>query len=379
MRRVPPAILLALALWFADALLRTLLMLRAEVYYRAFPDWFHFVGIGLKFTVPMLLLGGLLELRQRSAALGVVALVAVECVWMALPTEMWRQPQTRELISYGALAAELIFAGSLASAVWTKRPGLAVAAIAGAILIAPPPSLASLLYGLVAHDYNRIALLELVMPAPIYIALLLISIELSRDSEPRPIIAARGLRQGAGALCVFSAIAALLGIRALHQPLLLTAFEAGSLAWAAMGVLRAAQTPLSRWIVTAAAACLLWCASVQLCALPRIYYHQPAPDLSVVMALMPIAAAAFMTIALANTVDKIQLQAKGVGAILMFVTALAIQVFLVPQAQSERSIIALDVLTGFVMALGAWMLSWLCRLAAERLECASELPVARVL
>ena len=75
-----------------------------------------------------------------------------------------------------------------------------------------------------------------------------------------------------------------------------------------------------------------------------------------------------------------QLQAKGFGASMMFVTALAITMFLVPQSQSERSMIALDVLTGFAIALGAWMLSWLCKLAAERLECADpELPAARVI
>lgn len=378
MRRVPPAIVLALALWLGFALVRLVVLLTADVYYHAFPPWSLALGAGFRFTAPALLLAGMLELRQRPAAIGVVAMIVLECVWLVLPFDVWREPMHRELMAYATLAAQLVVMGSLAASVWMRRPGLAVCAIASAILVAPPPPLATLVFGLAGSNYIGGELLELALQLPVYVVLLLLSIELARDSESRPIVVTSGLRHSARALCVYSAVAALAGIRVLDQRLMLTALAAAALGWCAFGLLRAARTPLTRWFTTASAAAVLWCTSLELSSLQRIYAHTEGRDMTVEISLLCVAAAAFMTIALANIVDKIQLQAKGVGAVMMFVTALAIALFLVPQSQSERSLIALDVLTGFVTALGAWMLSWLCRLGAEKLERTDELPVARV-
>lgn len=380
MRRVPPAIIIAIAVIGLRALLEVGLVATAGGR-PPFTPWFFAISAGATYTVMPLLVAGTLELRQRGAAAGFAAVAILIAVQMRLivDTELFLKPVVREVLGFGLLAGHLIAMGSLAMSVWTRRPGLAVCAIAAAILTVPPPALAHLMYAVVPSTYLSFSLLGFALRMPELVVLLLLSIELARDSEPRPVVVANGLRQAARALCLFSAVAALAGIPAMRQPFVLAAAAAGSLGWCAFGLLRAARSPASRWFVAAAAAAILWCMSMLLSSLLHLDRGAEVPDRSVMMMFMLIAAAAFISIAVSSVVDKMQLQAKGVGSIVMFVTALAIGVLLVPQSQSERSMIALDVLTGFVVALGAWMLSWLCRLAAQRLERSDgDLPAARV-
>lgn len=378
MRRLPPPLLLALALALVMSAI-SIASFMSDADPPASPSWLLPVIIGMHFTVAPLFIAGMLEMRQRVAAIGFAAIFALHVgqTIVVLDLELWRR--LHEVTGYGYLAAHLVVMGSLAVAVWKRRPGLAVLAIASAVLTVPPAGLEKLMWN-AAGSFRNIMVLEMAARIPELVVLFVVSLELARESEPSPVVAADGLRHASRALCVFSAVAAVAGIRAIHQPVLLTALAAGSLGWCAFGLLRAARSPLHRWLVTFGAAAILRCASPLIAALPHVYRHDAMPEGSAMPIVMLVAVAVLLTIAMKQTVDKMQLQAKGIGSIMMFVTALAIALFLVPQSQSERSMIALGVLTGFVTALGAWMLSWLCKLAAERFERSdSELPAARVL
>ena len=377
MRRVPPTILIALVLLGVRAL-SNIALIAAGDGRPYFPSWYVAIMLGLSYTVMPLLVAGMVELRQRVAALGfglVVALFVAQT--LCLETDKMT-PSVREAFNFAFLGAHLVAMGSLASAVWGRRPVLAIAAVAAAILSVPPPGLSKIIFS-AADSFRGFSLIQVGLHVPELVVLFLLSLELARDSESRPLVVADGLRHATRALCVWSAVAALAGIRAIHQPFGLTALAAGSLGWCAFGLLRAASSPLHRWLVSLAATAILWCMSLQITALPDLYRRAYVPEPSVMFFVMLIAAAVFITLAAKNVVDKMQLQAKGIGAIMMFVTALAMMLFLVPQSQSERSMVALGVLTGFVVALGAWMLSWLCKLTAKRLDSSDvELPSARV-
>jgi hypothetical protein len=378
MRRVPPTILIALALMGVRALSSVVLIVSSDGR-PWFPAWYLAITTGLSFTVMPLLVAGMLELRQRVAALGFVLVIAlvVAQTWF-LQRDMALKPAVREAYNYAVLGAHLVAMGALASAVWTRRPVLAIGAIGAAILSVPPPALAKIFFSTV-DSYRGFSAIQVGLHIPQLVVLLLLSLELARDPEPRPVIAADGLRHATRALCLFSLAAALAGIRVLYQPFIVTALGSAALAYAAFGLLRAARSPVDRWLVSGAATAMLWCLSLQVSELPDLYGREFMPEQSPMMFVMLVAAATFVTLATKGTVDKMQLQAKGIGAIMMFVTALAIAMFLVPQSQSMRSMNALNVLTGFVVALGAWMLSWLCKLAAERIESSdTSLPAARV-
>jgi hypothetical protein len=374
MRKLPPAIVIAVAL-IAVHMLASISL--AGDSWRTFPAWYWALGAGLSYTVLPLFVVGMLELRQRGAAVGFAAVVVLGAVQVLVldDSELLMKPAVRHAMNAGFLAGHLVAMGFLARAVWMRRPILALAAIACAVLVSPPEPLAKLIYSAFAPAAENFNLVQVAMRLPQLIVMVLLSIDLACESEPRPVVVADGFRHASRALCVFSAIAALAGIEALGHRFLLIAFMAGSLAWCAYGFLRAARAPMQRWFVTAAGTAVLWCMSLQVSSLP----HGPGHHDMVTMIFMLVCAAGFVTRATASVVDKMHLQAKGFGAGMMFVTALAIQMFLVPQSQSERSMIALDVLTGFAIALGAWMLSWLCKLAAQRLESSdTTLPAARV-
>jgi hypothetical protein len=328
-----------------------------------------------------LMLAGMLHLRQRVAAAGFALMLAIRLLSIAVTVdpEWWRNELLREALAYGSLGAHVIVMVSLAVAVWQKRPVLAICAVASAFIAAPPPPLAQIIYDAVVSNFRQFYAVELIVRMPQYVMLLLLSLELARPPEPRPALVADGLRHGYRAMCAFSAVAALVAIGALRDSLWLPALEAVALSWFAYGVLRSARAPLHPWLTTLAAMAVLVAAGLLLTSLPSLYRHDRIPNLGAPVAVLCIAAAGLMTRALTNIVDKMQLQAKGIGSIVMFTTAFSIVVFLVPQGQTPGSLIALRVLGGFVMALGAWMLSWLCRLGAERLERNDpELPTARV-
>lgn len=373
MRRVPPAIVIAVVLllvWMASSIAL------ASRDWRAFPNWYWALGRGLAYSVTPLMIAGMLELRQRGAAAGFGVVVVLVVVQLRLLDHSDTSHAVREAMNYGFLAAHLIAMGFLARAMWTRRPWLALAAIAAAVLMSPPPPLAKLMYDAFAPSAWSFYVVQALRRLPELIVILLTSRELARESEPRPLIVADGFRHASRAFCGFSGMAALVGIHVIGQRYVLTALSAVSLAWCAYGLLRAARTPMHRWFVTAAATAVLWCMSMQLASLSGGY----GPIDFFTIALMLVVAAVYLKRATQGVVDKTQIQAKGIGAIMMFVTALAMTTFLVPESQSERAMAALEVLIGFVIALGAWMLSGLCKLAAQRLESSdSLLPAARVL
>lgn len=371
MRRIPPAILLSFGIWGVFALVRVVLVL-----FEAFELIPYELFDATRFVSLLLLIVGMLELRQRGAALAFGLSFVTHALSFALITEPDLLLRVHEVRKYTDIIVPFIAIGSLAVAVWYKRPGLALCAIASTVLVVPP--MQHLILRTVAHTPAQYAILMIVLSVPRLVLIGLIAMELARPAEPRPIVAADGLRHAARALCVFSAVAAIGGVRVV--PLTAYVALAGcTLLWCAFGLLRAATLPIERWFISAAGAAVLWCSCRQLSSLQLLRYEQRILDRSAVIPVLLIAAAVLVSLAVRHLVDKTQLQAKGVGAVLMFVTALSIALFLVPQSQSMRSLHALDALSGFVIALGAWMLSWLCRLAADQLVRTDELPVARVL
>jgi hypothetical protein len=380
MRKVPPTIVIALALLAAEKLLHVGAVLTSDGDLRSML-WFYDLSAGLTFTIMPLFIAGMLALRQRTAAIAFAVVTALIALRMGLMTdpERFMKHSVVDALSYANVAAQLVAYGSLAHAVWARRPGLAICAIAAAIMASPPPYLWDAIYGVFGTTYRSAMLVPVALQVPRLAIMALLSIELGRDAEDRPIMTADGLRHAARALCVCSALAAVVSIPAIHLPFLLTAFAGASLGWVAFGLLRAASSRAHRWHLSAAATAILWCASLQLTMLPQSYLRHALSAPHAISFLALVAAAVFVTLAARSVVDKMHVQAKGFGAVIMFVTALAIQLFLVPQSQTERSMIALEVLTGFAVALGAWMLSWLCKLTAQRFESSdSPLPAARV-
>jgi hypothetical protein len=202
MRKVPPAIVIALALLAAEKLLDVVAVMTSDGDLRSML-WFYELSAGLTFTIMPLYIAGMLELRQRTAAFAfaaVTALIAVRVGFMLDPDRFMKQ-SVLDVLSYANLAAQLVAYGSLAHAVWARRPGLAICAIAAAMVAGPTPYLWDAIYGYFGTTFRSSMLVPVALDTLQLVVMALLSLELARDAEDRPIVAADGLRHAAHAFC----------------------------------------------------------------------------------------------------------------------------------------------------------------------------------
>jgi len=172
-----------------------------------------------------------------------------------------------------------------------------------------------------------------------------------------------------------------------------------SFAMIARGALGARAADMPRELLVVAAAGALWCLGVTLVQLPYTYHmlyggdggfsydaasnRELATALSVVAPLVAIAAIGFVARSIAGFAARrgleqlrVEAQNKGLGFVTLMLAALGLQQWLLPNAESESSLMFMLVAAAACSLWATVLMARLCSLAADSLAVEPGLPTA---
>jgi hypothetical protein len=392
MKKLPPALLLALGLEVVTTVLYIAWMVSHEI--TGYPDWLNMGLEAASLVTYVLGISGLLELARqrtgrealglRAAAVGFVLGLGMMAFWQVV---VYVQPQwgegTLELVSrWGWFAVNALPLLGLIVATSARHRTAAIAGVVVLLVAAPSPPIAKLLYGWIHGWKAAIAVQHSLHAAGIITALVLAS-HLAGTEPPRaPDAAADGLRAIASALWL--RVIAALSVAGLT--LLLVVGKAGEgstgilklammsgavinvvslilLARGALGAARSGIADLPRWPLVASGAGTLWCLGVGLYQLPYMFrmlygnrdsyaYGGDTPEilqaLTIAGPLVAIGAIAVIATSIGGFaarrgLDQLRAEAQGKGAAFvgLMLANVALQSWLLPKADSLGSFVGM--------------------------------------
>ncbi len=434
LRALPPALLLAFAIWFVMITVRVIFWLTAKEPWTAIR--FNLIGDGTGFACEVLAMAGSFELARRlsgRAALGVtiagwafVGVLVMDCAYASLQfmNNMWEHQTLLKSLEYAYYASWLAVPVDLCIALFDDKRVLGVAILIVSLVTWPPPFLAEKMYSWLPQGESRFAVdgaLRIVRFALMLAGFAVVARNITATVSDRA-SAASGLRLAAKSqwlrliavaavpLITLMVIGSKGGKGALDMLKLamITAVVVNIISFAQFGIgaLRTARgsvTELGRWPFALAGAASIWAAGVVVGQMPWVYKMLYKPDsfsfsskeltayaeaLSVAMPLVIAAGMALTAVAIAGLAAKRgneelrgHAQSKGAGFVTLTLVNLAMAQWMIPKAMRGDSLSSFVMLS--LLALGCAiaalvMIAKLLGLGADELEREAGLPTATV-
>jgi hypothetical protein len=428
LRALPPALVLAFAVWIAMTIARLVFLMTVEEPWSAVR--FHLVSEGTSVASEALAVLGAFELARRltgRAALGIAVaawafaatiVLDVSFTLVSFKSNLWEHEWVYKAYDYAFFAGWLAVPIGLAIASWHERRALAVGVVLASLLTWPPPFLAHAMYSWMPSGKTG---------QVIEMALRLVRIgcffagfaATARGATVTDrMVAASGLRLAGKALWlrVIAALSVVLltlmvisgkGSKGSIEMLQLAMMAAAvinivALAQFGVGAVRAARgkvAELGAWPLALGGAASLWASGVTLGQLPWLYkmlYQRDtgfaggqmvdyAQALAVAMPIVVTAGVALVAVAIsglaarrANDELRADAQAKGAGYVALTLVSLAIQAWMLAKATSMGSFTMLTLLAAGAGLVATVMMAKLCGLGAAELEREPGLPTATI-
>jgi hypothetical protein len=435
MRKVPPTLLVALALYAAC------LFVHALVEILGAPEHsisFHLASEGLFLAAHVLGTAGFLELAGRTrgrtaaglriAAVGFLVALAIVVFWYLVNFFQPQWSRTLEVAStWSWFALILLQVLGVAIATVDRHPRAAVIGLVVMLITDPLPPIAKMMYGWIGDSWKAVTVLENGLRLVVVIVLFVL-VRLVADGEPAraPNAASTGLRTIASALWLrVIAAVGVAGLTLLAMPTspgegavgilklatlssaVINAISVALMARGALAASRAGNADLPRTPYVLAAGGAVWCAGVGVYQLPYVYrmlygahnngyflgmFNTADPTttgyataLALLVSLvatgaMGVIATGISAFAGRRGLEGLRTEAvnKGIGFVALSLTSIAAQQWLLPRANTLGMAAFTTIAAAGCALAGTVMMARLCTFAADSLTDEPGLPMAKI-
>ncbi|HEY5924878.1 MAG TPA: hypothetical protein VIV11_24525 [Kofleriaceae bacterium] len=431
-RTLPPALVIAFAVWFVMTVVRLIFLLSAKEPWAAVR--FNLVSEGTGFATEALAVAGAYELLRRVSGLealgvrlalvGLIGALSVNVTWgfVQFMEKAWEHEWIYQSYNYAYFGVWLLVPIGIATALWREKRELGIFIVLVMLLTWPPPFLATHMYSWLPSGKSGFVI-ETSLRALRYVMLFAGFAMIARGAAiSDQVRAAAGLRTAAKALWlrIIAAVGLVLftllligskagqGAVSTFKLVTLAAFIINIIALVqfGLGALRSARgnvADLGRWPFVIGGGASLWGAGVMLGQLPWLYKMLYKSDsgmfsrsettdwaqaLSLAMPLVITAGVAAIAVAISGFAARraredlrASAQAKGAGYVALSLVALAIMQWMIPEAMKGASMgtyAMLSLLAAGASLVAIVMMARLLNEAAAALESEPGLPPAQV-
>lgn len=428
LRALPPALVLAFAVWLVMIGVRVVYIVAATDPYSGIR--FAMVNEGTGFACEVLATLGAFELARRLtgragqgaliAAIGFASTIAIDVAYgfTSFMERAWEHEWIFKVGDYAFFVAWLAVSVGVAIACGREKRGLGIAVVAVSLLTWPPPFLAKAMYGWMPDGKTGYAIEHAIRAARLVVLVAGFAAIARGTTVTDRALSASGLRSAGKALWlrVIAAVSVVLltlmviggrgstsSLEVLQVAIMAAAvINIVALVMFGVGGVRAARgsiAELGRWPLVLGGAASLWAAGVTLGQVPwlykMLYKHDSvfgsseltkyAQALSVAMPVVVTVGVGLIAIAIGHLAARrgrdelvAHAQAKGAGFVTLTLVSLAIQAGMIPNAKSIGSFAMLSLLTAGCGFAATVMMAKLCGLGADELERDAGLPSATV-
>lgn len=426
LRALPPALVLAFAVWLAMIAVRVVYIFAVTDPYRGVR--FAMFNEGTGFACEVLATLGAFELARRLtgragqgaliAAIGFASTIAIDVAYgfTSFMERAWEHEWIFKVGDYAFFVGWLVVTIGVAIACGREKRGLGIAVVAVSLLTWPPPFLAKAMYGWIPDGKTGYAIEHAIRAARLIVLVAGFAAIARGTTVTDRALAASGLRSAGKALWlrVIAAVSVILltlmviggrGSKSSLEVLQLAIMAAAVVNIAALvlfgvGGVRAARgtiADLGRWPLVLGGAASLWAAGVTIAQLPWLYkmfykhdsvlgrseLTEYAQALAIAMPLVVTVGVGLVAIAIGRLAGRrgraeliAHAQAKGIGFVVLTLVSLAIQAWMLPEAKSLGSFAMMSLLAAGCGFVATVMMARLCGLGADELERDAGLPSA---